>query len=115
MTALVALGFVAAAAIGTLVRSLVGRRWNRPGRLPLGTLAVNVGGAFAVGLLAGWDAPEATIVAVGGLGAVTTFSTLAAELVALDRAGRRTTAVAYLMVTVALGVGAAGAGLALAA
>lgn len=108
-------GFVAAAAVAAVGRSLVGRRLNRPDHLPVGTLAVNVAGALALGMLAGWEAPAVTIVGVGGLGALTTFSTLAVEVDALLADDRVGTALAYVGVTVVLGVGAAGAGLALAA
>lgn len=112
---LTAVGFVAAAGVAAVLRSLVGRRLNRPAGLPVGTLAANVAGALALGLLAGWEAPAITIVGVGGVGALTTFSTLAVEVDALLAADRGGTALAYVGLTVGLGVGAAGAGLALVA
>jgi CrcB protein len=110
-----AIGVLMAAGAAAVLRSLVGRHLNRPGRLPVGTLAVNVAGALALGMLAGADAPTATVVGVGGLGGLTTFSTLAVEVDALVADDRFGTAVAYVAVTVVLGVGAAGAGLALVA
>ena len=63
---LIGLGFVAAAAAGGGLRLVATRRW--PGG-HLGTMAVNVSGAFALGLLAGADAGTMTVVGTGGLGA----------------------------------------------
>ncbi len=64
------------------------------GRLPLGTLAVNLSGCFLLGLLAGvlqarGDASPAlrTFLLVGVLGGYTTFSTFAVESLELLRAG----------------------------
>ena len=91
-------------------------RWQA-GRLlpqPLATLSVNVAGAFALGLLNGAADPLATIVGIGGLGALTTFSTLADDVRDLWTASTAK-AVAYVAATLALGLGAAAAGLALAA
>jgi CrcB protein len=108
-----ALAFVAAAAVGTLARAGAGRA-NRADALPWGTLAVNVVGSFLLGLLDGVGAPEATVLGVGGLGALTTFSTFARELVTAVELGRRVRAASYLVVTLAAGVVAAAAGLAIA-
>ena len=103
-------GFVGAAALGTLIR------WRASVALPrpVATLLLNLSGAFALGLLDGWSAPELTVVGVGGLGAYTTFSTLADDVIELWRSDRRLGA-AYVTSTVVGGVGAAAAGLALSA
>lgn len=106
MTALL---FLAAAGAGTLVRWQAGRLLPRP----LATLAVNVVAAFALGILSTAGDPLATIVGVGGLGALSTVSTLADDIRNLWNE-RRATAIAYLTATLVLGLGSAAAGLALA-
>jgi CrcB protein len=83
--------------------------------LPLATLAVNVGGSFALGLVLAWASPRlgpatSAAVTVGFLGAFTTFSTFAMEAVALQEVGQATAAVLYVALSVVLGVGAAFAG-----
>ncbi len=108
-----ALAFLAAAALGSVVRSLAQAAAGERFRLPLGTLAVNVGGSLLLGLLAGWDAPAVTVAGVGGLGALTTFSTFADEVAGLWRVDRAA-AVAYVAVSIVGGVGAAWVGLRLA-
>ncbi len=106
---IVAAGFVGAAALGALIR------WQAGRLLPsvLGTLLVNVTGAFALGLLAGAGAPAVTVAGAGGLGTLTTLSTLAAELRHLAMTAPLK-AVAYLSATLVGGLGAAWAGLTLA-
>ena len=105
-----AVAFVAAAAVGALARWQLGaHRLPRPAA----TLLVNVSGAFALGLLDGWSAPELTVVGVGGLGAYTTFSTLADDIVDLGR-DDLVRGAAYVAVTLVAGIGAAVAGLGLA-
>jgi CrcB protein len=101
-----ALGFVVLAVAGTLVRAATALRFNSP-TWPWGTLGVNVLGSFALGLLAGAGNPVMTAVGIGGLGSLTTLSTLAVELTALSRPR----AIAYAAVTLTLGLAAATAGL----
>ena len=110
-----AVAFVAMAAAGTIARAAAGRRLNRPGGLPLGTLLVNVTGAFALGLLDGVAPPAATVFGTGLLGAYTTFSTLVADTATLARApAGRASAATYLTVTLTAGLLAAATGRALA-
>lgn len=109
MTTVVAVALAAVA--GALVR-VEASRLNR--ELPLGTLVVNVGGAFALGLLVAVDAPTATVVGVGGIGSLTTFSTLSFEVVRLWSGGDRILAVGYLVGSCAAGVAAAAVGIAIA-
>ena len=83
-----AIGFLAAAGVATVLRVAVSARFNRES-FPWGTLAVNVTGAFALGLLAGVGEAATVILASGALGSLTTFSTLAVETVELWRRSRR--------------------------
>lgn len=94
-------------------------RWTG-GRLPLGTLAVNVVGCFLLGLLTGlglhhglsprWRALAGT----GFCGALTTYSAFSQESVGLLRGGRPWAAAITLLGSTALGIAAAAAGLGLA-
>ncbi len=112
---LTGLGFLAASGVGAALRLVAAERW--PGG-HLGTLAVNVVGAFALGLLVGADATTLTVIGTGGLGAFTTFSAFAADAVGLagTRIGtRRGRSVGHVVNTLVLGVGAAALGLTISA
>lgn len=83
---------------------------------PLGTLILNVVGAFILGLLVArlWSgAPEWLKVGLGTglLGSFTTFSALMVSLVAQTASGLWMLAAAYLVLSLALGLGAAALGL----
>ena len=78
--------------------------WLNPANpnLPLGTLAANIGGGYAVGIAVAFFAanasiaPEWRLVCITGfLGALTTFSTFSAESVQLLMAGRYGAAVIH--------------------
>ena len=99
--------FGIAAVAGALLRWQATRVLPRP----LATLAVNVVGAFALGLLSTASDPFVTIAGAGGLGALTTVSTLADDIRRLW-AANKARAAAYTGATLALGLGAAAAGLA---
>ena len=99
--------FGTAAAAGALLRWQTGRLLPRP----LATLAVNVVGAFALGLLSGAADPVLTVLGAGGLGVLTTFSTLADDIRHLW-ATSTARATGYIAATLILGIGAAAAGLA---
>ncbi|HEY3366258.1 MAG TPA: fluoride efflux transporter CrcB [Symbiobacteriaceae bacterium] len=94
----------------------VGGRLPLP--FPLGTLLINVTGSFLLGLVAGlgsdrglippaWRAP----IAVGFIGAYTTFSTWTVETVRLFEAGRLDLALGNVVLSLALGLPAVWLGL----
>lgn len=102
--------FVMTAAAGTLLR------WAASMSVPvraIATFAVNVGGAFALGLLSTASVDSQLVGGVAGLGALTTFSTLVAELVELNEMNP-VWAWRYGIATFVAGVGAAWLGLTLA-
>jgi CrcB protein len=80
--------------------------------LPLGTLAVNLSGAFLLGLLAGaaLEGDARLLFGAGLLGSYTTFSTWMLETQRIGEAGRQRIAVANLVLSIALGVAAAALG-----
>ena len=83
---------------------------SRLGRgFPFGTLAVNLTGTFALGVLdgaaVGGDAER--LAGIGFLGAYTTFSTWALEAHRLGEDGRSRLGLANLAVSLALGLGCA--------
>lgn len=79
-----------------------------PGHFPFGILAVNVSGAFALGLVSGsaLDGESLTIVAGGAIGSYTTFSTWVLDTELLERAGGRRPAVINVVLSAALGFAA---------
>ena len=84
-----------------------------PGRLPLTTGSINVGGAFLLGVLLEWlarhrdlDHWSRWLVGVGGLGAFTTFSTFTTELVLLARGDHAQLAFLYGVVSLVAGIAA---------
>ena len=100
-------------AAGSVARYYAGHWLNptEPGRVPWGTLAVNAGGSFALGLLAllvlerlpEHYRPLYTLLGVGFCGGFTTFSTFEWELFKLLREGSWGVALAYLAASVAAG------------
>lgn len=105
---------------GTLLRHLLAAVVPPVGGVPLTIGAVNVGGAFVLGLLLGGlrggpltRRPHARLlVGTGVLGGFTTYSALAADGVALAR-DDAALAAAYVGGSVVLGLLAAGLGVAL--
>lgn len=88
---------------------------------PLNTLITNVGGAFLLALiltaaleLRNFGADVRAGLTIGLLGAFTTFSTLCRETVGLMAGGDYSLAVAYMIISIALGLGSAYLGMALA-
>lgn len=108
---LVVLAFLPLAAAGGLLRWQLGDRLNQA--MPFGTMAANGLASLSLGLLTGVGAASATLIGVGFLGALSTWSTLANEVMALHRDKRSTAAAGYLGLTLVVGIGAAWLGLSL--
>ena len=114
--ALVALG----GAAGSLARHGVERLLGTSDGLPVGTLTVNLVGAFLLGVLLEWLATRGSdigrrraarlLVGTGFLGGFTTYSALAVEADGLVRDGRVTLALVYVLTTVVVGLLASLAG-----
>ncbi|HEY0238644.1 MAG TPA: fluoride efflux transporter CrcB [Friedmanniella sp.] len=111
----------AGGSLGTLARWAVGRLVPHAARLPLGTFAVNLVGAFVLGVLLehlagrGPDAGRRRALRVtlgtGFCGGFTTYSALANDTAGLLRAGLAGHALAYAGGTVLLGLGATALGI----
>ncbi|MGL4257865.1 CrcB family protein [Microbacterium sp.] len=117
MNVLLVVGIAVAGGAGAGLRYLVDRLVPMRGGFPFGILAVNVSGAFALGVITGLGtalAPEAALVlGVGLLGGYTTFSTVSVESVLLAERGKWRDAAANLLGTLVLAVAAAVGGVAL--
>lgn len=77
--------------------------------LPLGTMAVNLSGAFLLGLLAGAavDGDARLLLGAGLIGSYTTFSTWMVETQRIEEAGKRRIAVLNVVLSIVLGLAAA--------
>ena len=108
-----------AGAVGAVSRYLLGRfvAERISSQFPLGTLLINVTGAFLIGLLfslAGHkviSTSQQVILATGFLGGYTTFSTMSWEGIQLVRGGSTTGGLLYLSGSLALGLVCATLGL----
>lgn len=96
---------------GNAARALWGAGW------PWGTLAVNILGGFAMGVVAALFAgrvigdPARLLLATGVLGGFTTFSAFSLEMVTMIEAGRGMGALGYALVSVIGSVAALWCGL----
>ena len=104
-------------ALGTVLRHQMGRGMTHAfgpqamTTFPWATLAVNVIGSVAMGVLAGWLARHGEdgerwrlLVGVGLLGGFTTFSAFSLELMLLIERGQALTALTYAMISVLAGL-----------
>lgn len=115
MSAAVWAGVVVFGGAGAVLRFLVDRTVSArtAGAFPWGTLVVNVSGALVLGLLSGLALP-AHLALVGGtafVGSYTTFSTWMLETQRLGEERQVWPAVANIVISLALGMAAAGLGL----
>ncbi len=110
-----------AGALGAVARYLLGRyvAERSASSFPLGTLIINITGAFLIGLIFALATRklisptlQATL-ATGFMGGFTTFSTMSWEGMQLARAGRSLHSLFYLGITFALGLSAVLLGLVL--
>lgn len=106
-------------AIGASARYLVGlgltRLWGAG--FPWATLAVNIAGSFAMGVLAVLLTPAgrfSPLLMSGVLGGFTTFSAFSLDAIALYERGQAGLAALYVLASVTLSIAALGAGMALA-
>lgn len=106
---------VTAGAVGTAARYGIGLALgSRP--FPWGTLVINVSGSFLIGLVLtvgtlGRLSPQATTaLAVGFLGAFTTYSTFSWETLMLGRTDQVALAILNVVASVVLGLVAAAVG-----
>ncbi|QFF99699.1 CrcB family protein [Psychrobacillus glaciei] len=104
MTAIVAVsvgGF-----LGAIFRFYIAQKWNEnvEGKIPFGTLFVNLSGSFLLGFIASLSLNEmyVLLISTGFLGAFTTFSTLNKELVTLQKLPRKW--ILYFTITYAGGL-----------
>jgi len=90
---------------------------RREGEFPLGTFAINIAGAFVLGILTGAEVTGAWLFVLGtGLvGSFTTFSTWVFETERLAEDGEEAVATANLGISILAGLAAAGAGWAIGA
>ena len=114
MTALVVLGVGLVGGLGAIARFLLdGAVASRLGRdFPFGTLAVNLLGAFALGVLVGAAVPTDSyrLAGTGLIGAFTTFSTWTLESHRLGEDGRLRLGLLNFAISLALGLVIAWAG-----
>lgn len=108
-----------AGAAGALARYGIGLAVG-PRSFPVATLGINVAGSLVIGATLtaatehGVSRTVSTAVAVGFLGAFTTFSTFSYETEVMLEAGHHWRAVAYVALSIVLGVAAAAGGVRLA-
>jgi CrcB protein len=120
----VSVGLFAAVGLGGLVgapsRYLLDRAVSRRHKssLPWGTMVINVSGSLLLGFLIGLSlaghlpALSKALFATGFCGAYTTFSTFSFETIRLVEEDKWRAALVYVGLSVALGLAAAGVGLA---
>jgi CrcB protein len=107
---------IGGAMVGAPLRYLTDRavRFRHDSVFPWGTFTVNVTGCLLLGLLTGAASQLQLLLGTGLCGALTTYSTFSYETLRLAETGARLHAAANVTASVAAGLGAAFAGVALA-
>lgn len=114
MSAWMWLGVAALGSLGALARvgleTLVSSR--RQIAFPLGTFAVNVSGAFVLGMLAGLAVAgnAQVLLGAGAIGSYTTFSTWMLDTHRLSEQGRKRAALVNVLASIVCGLTAAALG-----
>ncbi|GJF10280.1 putative fluoride ion transporter CrcB [Mycolicibacterium cyprinidarum] len=111
MTLLVWLGVFVIGGVGAMLRFIVDREISRrsAGALPMGTLVVNISGALLLGFFAGlaFSPHVALLAGTAFCGSFTTFSTWMFETQRMAEERQNRAAIANIVVSVVLGLGAA--------
>lgn len=105
--------FIIAAAVGACCRALAITHLNSE-QFPYGTMMINIGASFCLGVLSSLDDFWRIVIGIGALGALSTWSTVATEVAELARAQQGMLGILYLAATVTTGILAAWLGLQLA-
>ena len=92
--------------LGAIIRYFMSTRMNQSGRVPVGTLTVNLAGAFLIGCVFGLELSRiwTFFLASGLAGALTTFSTMNKELIELWRNDHKKKALLYVLITYCGGI-----------
>ena len=100
------------AGVGAPLRYLVDKHLSKrhSSLVPLETLFINISGSFVLGVTVHQSANIGYLFGTGLAGAFTTWSAFALETHGLFKRGKHWHAWAYLLLTLALGVGAAALG-----
>ena len=103
---MIVVAFFALAAVGSVIRWKTALFFGTH----RGTFLVNVIGSFCLGLVIDLGETGITLIGIGGLGSLTTFSTFCANVDSLSESGYRS-GLLYALLTVIAGVLAATIGL----
>lgn len=102
--------FALCAAVGTGIRAIASTH-DSARRRRIGTFAVNVLGAFALGVISGMEEDGLILLGIALLGSLTTFSSFIGQVVEAWDAGERQTAIGYLTLSIMGGLLAAWTGI----
>lgn len=93
--------------IGAIIRYIVSSRLNKSNHLPIGTLLVNLAGAFLIGAVFGLELARlwTLFLSAGVAGALTTFSTIQKEIILTLKRKAYVQGIMYLGITFLGGVG----------